>query len=388
MKRSHSSFRVGLALTFACTLLFVMVFSLDGTMSWVQGSAEIQVRFPNAQGLMNQDPVHFHGVPCGRVISLAFSTGAGGSGDGAEPSGPGVAFAEDNRRADDVSVLLTIEVPPEVRGYLREGSLASIQKTLTGVAVVNLEQGIGGPLPEGRILEGTPEATISDVASAMEGAVATLTEVLEEFRPIVTQIREDDLISETVTRFGDAADEVKDLAEQLERTFDDLDDPIVALTERAGELIGEFERSAAEIPETIADLRGSVRGARDLVEDMRRVVRTASPEWQAASEDLAATSANARDLTEEIRRRPWRLLKAPNSSDAAAIDLYETAARYADGAVEVRRALELVQGALARRGTDAEANNQLSAALALLEESLTQQQSVERMFWERFSGEK
>ena len=378
MKRADTRFRVGLALTAGCTLLFVLVFSLDGTMSWVQGSASIQVRFPGAQGLMKADPVHFHGVPCGRVISLQFD------GAGFVPPGDNIALAEE-RENDDVSVLLTLEVPHEVRSYLREGSIASIQKTLTGVTVVNLEQGDGGPLADGVVLDGVPEATISDVAGAMETAVQTLTRVLGELEPIVRELRDEGTIGATIDRFGSAADEVRDLAERLDDTVEDLHDPLRSLTMRAGELIEEFERAAGEIPETLDDVRGTVRHGREFVSDLRGLIRDASPDVKSSLEDIALATENARTLSEELRRRPWRLLKAPNSSDAAAIDLYETAARYAAGALEVRRSLELVRTALSRRGADADANALLEDALRTLENDLANQQEVERMFWERMN---
>ena len=379
MKRSDPRFRVGLALTLGGFLLFAFVFSLDGALTWVQGSATVQVRFPNAQGLMLQDPVHFHGVPCGRVSDLQFDTDF--------PSARNVAHADDGDATDDVSVLLTLEVPPKVRSYLREGTEATIKKTLTGVTVVNLDQGEGPPLADGTILEGTPEATISDVAGSMKEAITSMNRLMEGLEPVIDEFREEKVFSVTLERFGLAADEIRELAEQMSHTVNDLEDPIVDLAERTQDLVSEIQRSAVEIPDTISDLRGTVHGARDFVDDMRRFVHNSSPHWSAASEDIAATTSSARNLAEELRRRPWRLLKAPNSSDAAAIDLYETAARYADGALEVRRSLEVVRSSLDRRSANTSAHRELEQALEHLEQSLARQQSMERMFWERMAGD-
>jgi len=372
--RRDPRFRVGLVLTIFCALLFVLVFSLDGTLSWLRGSARVDVRFSTAQGLMKYDPVHFHGVPCGRVVALEFEP----------PPSRGIASAsEELAETPEVSVLLTLEIPPQVRDYLRGGSHASIEKTLTGVTVVNLRQGDGPPLARGEVLTGANEATLADVAGAMEGAVASLGRILADLEPVASALGTEGGVPDLIARFGKTAEEVSDLAAQLRRTTNDLEQPLRDLTERAGGVIRELERSAAEVPDTIAELRGAAHRAGEVAEEAKGLLAQAKPEWMSTTEDIAQTGANLRALSSELRRRPWRLLKAPNSKDAAAIDLYETASRYADGALEVRRALEIVQGALARRSADPQANQQLAEALAALEQSVAKQGTIERTFWDK-----
>ena len=280
-------------------------------------------------------------------------------------------------------MLLTLDLPTEVREYLRKGSIVSIEKTITGVAVVNLQQGQGGRLPEDIVLVGEPVPSIKDVTEVFTDMSKRVNSILADLKPVISRLREDGTIAETLHRFGMAADEIRVFTEHMGRTMNDLQEPINDLTGRASELISEFERTAAEVPETIADLRDTLRNAGDAVVDARRLLGNVTPEIRAASEDLASTMKHTRNLSAELRRRPWRLLKAPNSRDAQAIDLYETASRYADGAIEVRRAVELVQQRMERRGADRISNQKLEDALRILEVSLYQQQAVESMFWEK-----
>ncbi len=379
MTRSDPRFRVGLVLTVFCALLFVLVFSLDGTLSFIKGSSRVRVRFSTAQGLMKHDPVHFHGVPCGRVVELMFDP----------PRANGIARAETESptmEEPEVSVLLTLEIPPHVREYLRRGSRASIEKTLTGVTVVSLQQGSGLPLADDEILVGANEATIADVTGAMAVAVRSLARILGDLEPVAATLREEGTLTATFSRFSEAAEEIRDLAASMQRTTRDLAEPLKELTERAGVVIDELQRSVQEVPDTLAELRGSIRRAGEVADDARRLLSDSGPHWRSTSEDIAQAGANLRALSSELRRRPWRLLKSPNSKDAAAIDLYETASRYADGALEVRRALELVRGALERRSSDAEANRHLAEALATLEASVANQSATEQAFWERMGA--
>lgn len=376
---------MGLALTISCVALFALVFSLDGTLGWIKGSSQIQVRFSNAHGLMLNDPVHFHGVPCGRVIDVEFDNTNLFASTGVAFAGETVENEELNSShgRSEVSVLLTLDLPTEVREYLRKGSIVSIEKTITGVAVVNLQQGQGGRLPEDIVLVGEPVPSIKDVTEVFTDMSKRVNSILADLKPVISRLREDGTIAETLHRFGMAADEIRVFTEHMGRTMNDLQEPINDLTGRASELISEFERTAAEVPETIADLRDTLRNAGDAVVDARRLLGNVTPEIRAASEDLASTMKHTRNLSAELRRRPWRLLKAPNSRDAQAIDLYETASRYADGAIEVRRAVELVQQRMERRGADRISNQKLEDALRILEVSLYQQQAVESMFWEK-----
>lgn len=378
MSHERVRVRVGLALTLGCLLLFTLVFSLDEARRWIDGRATVQVRLPAAHGLMHSDPVHFHGVPCGRVVKLDLRQQSRLHGGG------NTAFA-DGGDGEDVSVLLTLEVPPEVRGFLREGSVATIEKTLTGSTVVNLEQGDGGPLPEGMILEGVPVTTMADVTGALQEAIRSVTQVTRSLGPVLEDLQRAGAVSDTLRRFGQAADEIRDLAERADDALDDLSSPIRSLASRGERLLEELDRSVQELPRAIEATRVTAREGRDMVGELRDLVRQVAPDLRASFEDVSATSRNARDLSEELRRRPWRLLRAPNSSDAAAIDLYETAARYAAGATEVRRSLEMVRTALARRGADARANEVLEEALRSLETDLDHQRRIEELFWERMN---
>ena len=84
-----------------------------------------------------------------------------------------------------------------------------------------------------------------------------------------------------------------------------------------------------------------------------------------------------------MRRRPWRILNAPGDREGAFIALHECANRYADGALEVRRATEQVRDLLNRRGEDTEILDKLESALHILGDRLSRQAELEKTLLER-----
>jgi hypothetical protein len=105
--------------------------------------------------------------------------------------------------------------------------------------------------------------------------------------------------------------------------------------------------------------------------------------FRATLENLQYTSENFHALAAELRRRPWRILNAPGDRESAFIALHDSANRYAEGALEVRRATEQVRDLLDRRGEDRSIINKLDQAMQVLADRLTRQEDLEASLLKR-----
>ncbi|MFQ5653466.1 MAG: MlaD family protein [Planctomycetota bacterium] len=376
--------RAGVMLTLFVGLLFVLVFSLDSTLSWWRHHRSVSVRFDHVQGLMRFDPVHFHGVPCGRVLELSFA--------GAQEDGRQKAFAEATEASGGsegegasgkVHVLATLEVPEQVYKLLRTGSRASIEKTLTGITVVNLEQRRGDPLTAGSVIEGRATATMDEVTTEILQAGRALTRVLEGLEPIVDGLREGNGIAKILETLEETSLEARELASEMRSVLQDNATPLRRVVERTVTLVDRVQGTLDELPDAVAELRLAARHAGDLAVNIDEWLEMNTPRLSATTEDIASSAENLKALSAELRRRPWRLLHSPSRDEARELGLYESATMYATGALEVRRALDRVEELLSRRGEDPGRRVRLDGALDGLQASLERQHAFEETFWRR-----
>lgn len=379
MKKKDHRLRVGVTLTFLVSILFVLVFSLDSALSWWTGTKTVRVHFANVQGIRTDDPVHFHGVPCGRVAAVEFING----GDSA--SFLPVAMADEGLPSG-VGVCLALEVPLEIGEYLRSGSKASIEKTLTGVTVVKLEQGDGDPLGNDAFLVGSPVASIDDVTARLNDAVGETVIVMQQIRESLEEIREGDLLVGTLRTFQGTAEETQTLARSLRELVEENRDSLRELSEHGSGLLSQLDESAAEIPALLDRMSGTALDVGEFTSDMREWFRDRRGDLSDTTEDIAESASNLKNLSTELRRRPWRLLHSPNKEEALALELYESVEVYARGAVELRRSLDRSRVLLEYSGDDPRLQTLIEKSIQSLEGQIERQAAVEQVFWERLQS--
>ncbi|MCI0651389.1 MAG: MlaD family protein [Planctomycetes bacterium] len=378
MMRQDRRLRVGVTLTALTALLFVLVFSLDGALSWWRGTALVEVRFSNVQGLREDDPVEFCGVPCGRVRSLSFT---------AAPAAAGVATAfADSGETSPVSVQLALEVPRDVRALLTSGTRATVDKTLTGVTVVGLAPGSGASLAEGAVIEGVQGATIADVAGEMKDAAGQLRAILGTVRATLDELAEERLVVETLERLRASAGEAEQFLADLRELADENRAPVREVAERTAALAAELEHAAQELSPALAEIRASAHRVDGFVGDLRGWFLQHRGEMSKTTEEVAVTSENLSSLSQELRRRPWRLLHSPSEEEEQMLDLAESADRYARGAIALRRAAERIAILRDAAAADPEQEAALAQALAEIEACIARQQSIEDGFWQRLQS--
>lgn len=364
--------RVGAILTGFVGLLFILVFSLDSVATWWRGSEEVRVVFTHVQGIRASDPVHFHGVPCGRVARVQFE-------DGGSLQESGVAFAAATETPAGCRVVLSLDVPDEVYGLLRTGTEATIDKTLTGVTVVNLLQGDGDPLPPRATIVGSERPTIQEITDELHKASILVSQVLSTVDEVVGRCHEEDLIGSTLSSLRGAARDGQRVVKNVD-----------ALLAENREHIAETTRGASELLRQLNDVSGRLPG---LVNSLDRISGEASewlvgtrPRLDAITEDVAAGAENVRALTSDLRHRPWRALHAPTAEEAKALELYESATHYSQGTVELRRSIDRLTQLLAWIDEDPDTYPAVQETLRTLQARLQRHKAFEQSLWERLEG--
>lgn len=359
--------RVGLALAAFGILLATLVFSLDATLHWWRGSERVQVVLHDAQGLRVSDPVLFHGVPSGRVARMRLaSCGALGR--------TGVAWASSHDDADEVRVVLDLDLPADVRAHLRTGCKASVQKTLTGVTVVQLLQGDGQPLPVGALVEGVEHTDLQDITETLHGAAEQLSTVLSAVREVVFGVRDERLVSDALEALRDAARAGNDTMQRFGAVVDENRPVLHGAAEHAEQLLARLEHVSQSLPQLLA-------GWTELAGTAGDWVSAARPHLDAVTEDLAVTARNLKSLSTEVRHRPWRLLHAPGRSEVEALELYQSASEYGQGALELRRTLDILARLL--EGSDGMEHPEFPALFEEIRTSVSRQRAFEEALWRR-----
>ena len=372
--------RVGALLTFFTLTIVIFVLTLDRAATIFGSRDRVFITFSQVNGLQAEDPVRFHGVPCGRVVDIqieSFETASNiARAENEEPQ-------EEVEKSKGTRILVTAEVTSEVRQRLRENSVATIERTLTGATVISLLEGEGAPLLPGGILGGASGTSISDVGDELLLAITALRHLADQLAPAVETLNGPRGLTNLVDGFNQASDALKELADETRLLVRDTGEPLLSSISEAELLFSDLRVRTETLPEAIDEASRAARRGGQVLERVDDVVVRNRGSVRSATEDIASASRNLRDLSSELRHRPWRLLTPPGRLDGETIDLYETASQYAQGALELRRSIEMLRDILARRGEDPRVIQEVETAVQDLGESIARQRSFEDIFWKR-----
>ncbi len=330
MKPKDHRLRVGLTLTIFATLLFVLVFSLDSARAVWKETRRIEVEFEQVYGLRPNDPVHFHGIPCGRVVELAVTSGAGRD-QTAFAAGP-----EDQ----PIRVLVSLEVPGEYYDLLLSGSLARIEKTLTGVTVVNLARGSGTQLESGQQLVGVETTTFAAVATELKSATSRLKTILSEVEPLVREIREEDLITGAIAELRGTSQKASELVEQVTEITRENREGIHELIASAKITLKSLDGILPDVAATAASAAEVVDKGSTMVDSARAWLADTRFKLTKTIDDLTTTARSVKTLTSDVKRRPWRLLYRPRTRELEEIDGFENRSAYVEASAQIYQSIQ------------------------------------------------
>lgn len=309
-------------------------------------------------------------------------------------------------------VLVEVSLPGDV--VVRQGSVAVVQSTITGVSWINFSDlGAGDPLPDDAVVEGR--------TSGMNSAIAALGELGPGLADLTAELREGTLprISGMVDRATSTLDTIDSAFNRADQTVGRLDSLLAdnrttidqtlanlrdasqrlpALVEESQKLVATVENAATELA---ADLDGTGQRLQRLLDSSGNIAEKADQ----AADDAAVTVREVRSIVQgnrgkiqqiitratdasrtlslaasEIRRSPWRLLYKPDGRQRESMDLYDSARQFAEGAGALQDAAIALEDAANDPTTDAEEVHKL---LDALQERFERFDQIEREFFKK-----
>ena len=331
----------------------------DSKATSTAGSLSIQL--PHAGSLHSSCLVLFRGVPVGKVVSVTLL----------EVGGSHLAQAQ---AAVPAMPVLQCQVDPKIIPYITVDSSISLRGgSRTSIDIV---PGSGLPLIDGTtlVIQGDP---LDQPDQEYIRAVSSLRHAAESMATMTDILSGQGGLQDTLRTLGDAGHSVRDTAEEMRILIRDGRSPILSSLQQAEEILLELRAHVRTIPEAAESIVRLGRKGETVLRNIDQALHENRAPLRASVENIQSTTEDFHGLASDLRRRPWRILKSPGDRESAFIALHESANRYAEGALEVRRATEQVRDLLDRRGEDREVLQFLSDAMQTLGDRLDQQEQLE-----------
>lgn len=278
----NKEFRVGLMFLIAAAIMIATVYYVGN----FQDRVTYRVRFEKVSGLTVDSPVHFNGVPIGRVRKIVLEE---------EP--------ENLAKAD---VVVTIEVHRSARAHVRQSTRADIKSIgiLGDKYVLLVTSNYSSPELE-------PDAFIPTVANKLN-------------------------VDELLQQGTDVVADVSQITEDLKSVLNDLAkgegtlQMLIRNKDLSDELDGALRQSLAEI-RAGQSLAGLVLNNRAFAEDVRKTVENITADWEEIVEPLKSGDGIApmlmadAEFRDQVRDKVNRLL---DELQAAATNFNESRGLY------------------------------------------------------------
>lgn len=360
-----------------CVCLGILVFSGIVAPPQVLGGADsLTVLIHHADSLRPGSKISFQGVPVGTIESLELLRPDGGRIAQAQSA------ASSTNKTHSPRVRVVGSLQRGIRSLITDDSVLEIRSDAHYQSSLDIQPGNGTPIAADGILrmQNNPN---NDPDSEHLRTLNSLRQTAETMTKLFELLTGDDGLQNTIRTIGDAGHSVRDSAEEFRILIRDGRAPILSSMQQAEEILIELRAHSESLPELMESISRAGKQGEDLFLSVDQLLHENRAPFRATIENLQFTSENLHQLAAELRRRPWRILNAPGDRESAFIALHECANRYADGALEVRRATEQVRDLLDRRGEDRDILEKLEGALQVLGDRLTRQADLEKTLLER-----
>ncbi|NRA74653.1 MAG: hypothetical protein HRU16_01820 [Planctomycetes bacterium] len=360
-----------------CVCLGILVFSgIVAPPEALGGADSLTVLIHHADSLRPGSEISFQGVPVGTIETLELLRPDGGRIAQAQSS------ASSTKKTHSPRVRVVGSLQRGIRSLITDDSVLEIRSDAHYQSSLDIQPGNGTPIAADGILrmQNNPN---NDPDSEHLRTLNSLRQTAETMTKLFELLTEDEGLQNTIRTIGDAGHSVRDSAEEFRILIRDGRAPILSSMQQAEEILIELRAHCESLPELMDSISRAGKQGEDLLLSVDQLLHENRAPFRATIENLQFTSENLHQLAAELRRRPWRILNAPGDRESAFIALHECANRYADGALEVRRATEQVRDLLDRRGEDRDILEKLEGALQVLGDRLTRQADLEKTLLER-----
>ena len=214
------------------------------------------VEIPAVEGLRRGDRVQVRGIRVGQVVDFEILPG---------------------------TVRVNIEVEDWVE-LCEDADVTLVMKGLVGEVLLEIEPGRGLPVRSGHVFTGRSAASMMALGDKVNEAMRVVTDLGEDIRLLVTDLREGDRIRQTLgatgRAFGEAADLLGENRQALSALLADLNGLIAVLTAALGDGKLDSTRSAVDralisLEATLVELRAAAQDGRALLAGLERGEGTA-----------------------------------------------------------------------------------------------------------------
>jgi ABC-type transporter Mla subunit MlaD len=377
MTKERNAFKAGLFIVLAVALGIGIVISIKGA-GRLTGPRQTRTAYfkltDDLGGLRVGDDVRVGGHKVGVVQAIE------------------LVGAEDTAATAKREARLAVEFRMPQRIVLRDGVKLSVQTTLTGASVLNIESlGTGPALAANASLNGSPDPktalldSLGRLGPQLEGTVGDAKVAVAEVKT-----RTVPKLSAAIDRAGEAMTELRDTlgpsksdyhgtVANLNATTADLKKRLPEMLAHADKVIGNLDGSLTKVQTALDDVNATMANARDLTAATKEVLSGNKGKLHAMIAGLKTTADNLKAASAEIRRSPWRLLYKPAPNEMANLNLYDSARQFADGASALEDAATALRDTVKQKDADPE---QVKKLMGRLDETFAGFKQVEAKLWD------
>jgi ABC-type transporter Mla subunit MlaD len=376
MNNERNAFKAGLFILVAAGIGVAIVLSIKGV-GQLTGPRQTRTAYfkltDDLGGLRAGDDVRIGGHKVGTVRSIE------------------LVDAEDAAGGPKAEPKLAVQFRMPQGIVLRDGVKLSVQTTLTGASVLNIESlGTGAPLAGDASLTGTPDpkaallASLGKLGPQLEGTMADAKSAIGEVKTTTVP-----KLTVAVERAGQAMTELRDTLgpsktdyvgtiKNLNEATTDLKKRLPELLAHADSVMKNLDGSLTKVQTALDDVNATMANARDLTAVTKEVIAGNKGKLHAMIASLKVTGDNLKAASAEVRRSPWRLLYKPAPNEMANLNLYDSARQFADGANALDDAATALRDTLQQKDVSPE---QVKKMMQKLDESFAGFQQVEQKLW-------
>jgi phospholipid/cholesterol/gamma-HCH transport system substrate-binding protein len=291
MNRKFNEFQVGIVTIAA---LFLLVFGMlwFKNVSLTTGTMLYQADFPEVAGLREGDNVQVRGIRSGEVSEMIML-----------------------QSAVRVSIVLDETVG------LREDAVITLgEKGIVGEIVIEVDPGVGEPVPEGHIFQGRTAGTIASMTDAAGAALTEMRVLTNKVTDLVDEMKEQGKVVQTLEQANETLHKVdtmvsenhvsiRAILENLRVTTDEL--RILAESGRIDQTLADASSAAASADSMMVTLQESGRRLNSILLKMDEGEGTAALLLNDPSLYTTADSTmnSLKRLLDEMRRNPKKYFK-------------------------------------------------------------------------------
>jgi phospholipid/cholesterol/gamma-HCH transport system substrate-binding protein len=291
MNRKFNEFQVGIV-TVAALVLLIFGMLWFKNVSLTTGTTLYQADFPEVAGLREGDNVQVRGIRSGEVSEMIML-----------------------QSAVRVSMLLDETVG------LREDAVITLgEKGIVGEIVIEVDPGVGEPVPEGHIFQGRTAGTIASMTDAAGAALTEMRVLTNKVTDLVDEMKEQGKVVQTLEQANETLHKVdtmvsenhvsiRAILENLRVTTDEL--RVLAESGQIGQTLADASSAAASADSMMITLQESGRRLNSILLKMDEGEGTAALLLNDPSLYTTADSTmnSLKRLLDEMRRNPKKYFK-------------------------------------------------------------------------------